>query len=315
MKNVKKALSVLLFLLFSWIIFSEETISDADRYSGYNDIPKDYYSFVENAGKVIRYIYKVTSPIENDTKVYRKSALVYLPYGFDENDPEDKYNVLYLMHGGGQSPEWYFNGEYSGSLPKSLLDRLHEDGDIKNLIVCAVSFNGGYSKGSSGNSGSFYKELRNDLMPDFEEKFHIIKDRNHRAYGGFSMGAMTTWNNFEHNLDLIAYWIPISGDSWALGGNQNGFLSEQTARFLENMVIKQGFTKDDFKIYAGCGEHEIATPNLTPQIDAMKKFPDTFVYSEDNFETGNLHYILCKGSGHDIMTCLRTLYNALPLFF
>lgn len=316
-KMNKKLFIILSIFLFSMIsLFGE--VSDADRYSQYEDIPKDFYSFVENAGKVVRYIYQVKSPKEDDTKIYRKSALVYVPYGFDENNPEEKYNVLYLMHGGGQSPEWYFTGEYSGSLLKSMLDRLHEDGKIKNLIVCAVSFNGGYSKGSGGNSSGFYKELRNELMPDFEEKFHIIKNREHRAYGGFSMGAMTTWNNFEHNLDLISFWIPISGDSWALGGNQNGFLSDQTSSYLEKLVQKQNMTKSDFKIYAGCGEHEIATPNLTPQIDAMRKYTETFIYTDDKFSKeseGNLHYILCKGSGHDIVTVLRTLYNALPQFF
>ena len=230
MKKIKKIL-LSLFTRSLALSMNAETITDAERYSYYEDIPKDFYTFVENAGTVIRYIYQVKSPKDDDSKIYRKSALVYLPYGYSQNETEDKYNVLYLMHGGGQSPEWYFNGEYSGSLLNSLLDRRHEDGKIKNLLVCAVSFNGGYTKGTSGNSGSFYKELKTELMPDFEKKYHIIKDRNHRAYGGFSMGAMTTWNNFEHNLDLISYWIPISGDSWALGGNQNGFLSEQTASY------------------------------------------------------------------------------------
>lgn len=269
----------------------------------YEDIPKDGYQFTENAGKVIRYMYNMEVTRAGQKTNQRRSALVYLPYGFDENATEDQYNVLYLHHGGGQSPEWFFTGEYSGSLLKSMLDRMTDQGKIHNLIVCAVSL-----------SGSYYKELQENLMPGFEEKYHIIKDREHRAFGGFSMGAMATWSVFEHCLNDFAYFIPVSGDSWALGGNQGGVMSQQTAKYLERLVALQGKTKDDFKIYAGCGEHEIATPNLVPQIEEMKKLTDTFVYSE-NFATGNLYFILCQGSGHDQTTVLRTLYNALPKFF
>ncbi|MCF0241203.1 MAG: hypothetical protein HUK25_01110 [Treponema sp.] len=310
MSALKKInLLMFLFIFSSFYIFSKEYPDNT-----YTDIPKDGYQYTENGGKVIRYIYEVKSPRLQENKTYKKSALVYLPYGFDENSDEDKYSVLYLMHGGSQSSEWYFNGEFSGSILKSMLDRMTETGKIKNLIICAPTFNTPYSSGGMGNSATFYKELKNELMPIFEEKYHIIKDREHRAFGGFSMGAMVTWTVFEHCLDDFSFFIPVSGDSWALGGNQNGIMSEATAKHLERMVVSQNKTKDDFKIYAGCGEHEIATPNMVPQIEAMKnEAAQTFIYTE-NFNNGNLYFILCKGSGHDQITVLRTLYNALPKF-
>jgi len=298
MKTIKKCLAGLLLALLCAQGFAKEYPDNT-----FQEIPKDGYAFTENAGTVVRYMYNMEVTRAGQKTNQKRSALVYLPYGYDQNVAEDQYSVLYLHHGGGQSPEWLFTGEYSGSLLKSMLDRMIDQGLIrKNLIVCALSL-----------SGNYYKEFQENLMPDFEKKYHIIKDRDHRAFGGFSMGAMATWTMFEHCLKDISFFIPISGDSWALGGNQGGTLSEPTARFLERMVASQGMTKDDFKIYAGCGEHEIATPNLTPQIEAMKNLTDTFVYTE-NFESGNLYYILCQGSGHDMMTVLRTLYNALPKF-
>lgn len=311
MKKILKTIFALSILSCSAVLFARDYPDNT-----FCDIPKDGYQFVENAGKVIRYMYDVPGPKREgqEQKMFKKSALVYLPYGFDETNPEEKYNVLYLMHGGAQSPEWYFNGEYSGSLLKSLLDNMHDKGLIQNLIVCAVSFNAAPKSGMGGNANGFYKELTQSLMPVFEEKYHVIKDRNHRAFGGFSMGGMVTWTIFEHCLQDIAFYLPVSGDSWALGGNQGGLVSDQTARYLEKMVNLQGMTAEDFKIYAGCGEQEIATPNMVPQIEAMKKCPDTFKYTE-NFATGNLYFILCKGSGHDIVTVLRTLYNGLPKMF
>jgi len=281
----------------------------------YQDIPADGYKFVENGGNVIRWIYEVPSTKPNDTKkTYRKSALVYLPYGYDENAKTDQYNVLYLVHGHQQSPEFFFTGAYCGSLTKSLLDNLHDKGEIKNLIVCAISYYGGQFNDSMGNSMSFYKELKESIMPEFEKKFHIIKDREHRAYGGFSLGSMTTWLAFENCLDDIAFYIPISSNSWALGGGMQSADQDALARYLEKKVLMQNKTKDDFKIYAGCGEQEMATAAMVSQFEGMKKLPDTFLYSE-NFSEGNIYFILCKGSGHDQVTVLRTLYNALPKFF
>ena len=41
--------------------------------------------------------------------------------------------------------------------------------------------------------------------------------RNHRAIGGFSMGAVTTWYALEYTLDYFKYFLPISSDGWSLG--------------------------------------------------------------------------------------------------
>lgn len=304
-KNIKTLICAAMIFFATSFVFARNYPDNT-----YQPIPEDYYTKLENEGKVIRYVYETRNPFQGDKKVYKKSALVYLPYGYDENARCDKYNVLYLMHGGSQTPEWYFNGANSGSLMKSLLDHLHAEEKVHNLIVCAVTYNTGYNKDEWSCANRFYQELLTELMPDFEKKFHIIKNRYHRGFGGFSMGAMTTWNIFDHCLPEIANYLPVSGDARGAGGGSNGMV---TAKYLEKMVKDQGYTKNDFKIYAGCGAHEIATPNLVPQIEAMKK-TETFVYSE-NFATGNFYFILCEDSGHDQVTVLRTLYNGLPKMF
>ena len=137
--NKRKTIALLSFLLFFSAHLSARTIPD----SAYSDI--------DNVGKVIRYTYSYKHPYRDDSQSYKKSALVYIPYGFDENDTKTEYNVLYLMHGGSQSPEWFFAGEYAASLTKTILDHLIYDGQIEPLVVCAVSYYTDYTKDASTN--------------------------------------------------------------------------------------------------------------------------------------------------------------------
>ena len=72
-------------------------------------------------------------------------------------------------------------------------------------------------------------------------------------------------------------------------------------------------TAEDFIIYTGCGTTDMANPNLSPQIDAMKKLTDTFIYCE-NFANGNLFQCVVTG-GHDISAINQVLYHAIPKLF
>src|SRR5690554_8200734 len=59
-----------------------------------------------------------------------KKCSVYLPPGYDENDRERKYNMLYLLHGiGGNRNEWLNGGV------RNILDNLIANGEIEPLIV------------------------------------------------------------------------------------------------------------------------------------------------------------------------------------
>ena len=76
-----------------------------------------------------------------DTKAYatderdvKKTAYVYLPYGYSE---EKEYNILYLMHGTGDDEKyWLKTNPYN----KTMLDNMIADGDIEPLIVVTPTF-------------------------------------------------------------------------------------------------------------------------------------------------------------------------------
>lgn len=128
------------------------------------------------------------------------------------------------------------------------------------------------------------------------------------------MGAVTTWATFENRLDSIAYYMPVSGDCWALGGTAGGNRPAETAQYLADAVKDSGFTAKDFYIYTGCGGSDMAKPNLEPQVEAMKELSDTFIYC-DNFADGNFYHCLFEGGGHDRNTVLSVMYNGLPKMF
>ena len=290
----------------------------------FQSIPLEYGNECENAGSIVSFSYETLNHRVENSETYTKEALVYLPHGYDPDDTETKYNILYLMHGGSDSPSWFFKGVGESSTLKKNIDNLINEGKMKPLIICAVSYYTDYSNDATANCKYFYLELMKDLIPVFENEFNtyaadtsdegLKNSRSHRAFGGFSMGAMTTWSVFENCMDSFKYFMPISGDCWALGGTKGGKYADITANYLAKKVSEAGWTADDFIIYSGCGERDVAEPNLTPQINSMKKLSDIFIYT-DNFADGNLYQLICKSGGHDKNTVRKVMYNGLPKMF
>ena len=77
--------------------------------------PEIFQAGDEPKGSVVRFEYETRDHRGNAPTVYKKSALVYLPAGFDKSDRQKKYDILYLMHGGSDSPEWYLGCEGTGA--------------------------------------------------------------------------------------------------------------------------------------------------------------------------------------------------------
>jgi len=258
-----------------------------------------------------------------------KYANVYLPFGYDK-DPEKKYNVLYVMHGGGGNPDAWLDS----SLIKNELDYAFSEKEAEPFIVVFPTY---YKRGAKADQKPeagfeygneqirfFQKELREDLIPAIESTFRTYAEdttleglkasRKHRAFSGFSMGGGTTWYAFTDNLDIIASFAPLSGDLWAIEMRGGQTKTKETVEYLVNVIKESGYTPDDYKIFAATGVEDIANPNLTPQVEEMKKYPEFFRFSEDLSE-GNFHYILQEGYEHAYTRVAEYLYNFLPYLF
>ncbi len=301
-------------------ISQTELVRNTYPNNAYKPIPMEYMRPCEKGGTLSRFTYKTRNNQIPGSPEFEKYAVIYLPYGYDENNASKRYDVLYMMHGGAVDQEWFFGREGQRSPLKNILDNMIQNGDMKPLIVCVVSFYTNYNRDATKNCLDFHYELKKDLMPVFEKKYHTyaqgttLEDfkasRGHRAFTGYSMGACGTWAAFEFCIDEIKYFLPMSGDCWNIGQNRYA----ETAEHLCKMLKEKGKTSNDFKIYAGAGTRDMAEPNLTPFVNELKKHPDTFLYT-DNFGTGNLYHCIVPNGGHDLNTAMQLLYNGLPKTF
>jgi enterochelin esterase-like enzyme len=285
------------------------------------DVPSGYRQTAQQQGSIVRLDYQTTSYATGQPM--QKYALVYLPYGYDEGTTA-RYNVLYIMHGGGGSQSTYLGGVGQNSQFKNILDNMIQNGDCQPCIVVSPTFYlSGDGDTSVSNSGvaveQFPTELTNDLMPAVATAYRtyangssrddLRRSRNHRAFGGFSMGSVCTWWTFAKALDCFRYFVPTSGDCWAKG-MQGGYSDPTgTAQYLVNAMRESGYTGRDFFIHAMTGSDDIAQPMMTAQIEAMRSLAD-FSFGTDK-RTNNIHYAVYPGGSHTASYAFQYAYNAL----
>lgn len=237
----------------------------------------------------------------------QKSLHVYLPYGYDESK---KYNIFYIMHGGGENENTIFFDK--DAKLGNILDHMIQNGELEPMIVVTPTFNGG-----NCTAQNFYNEFRQSVVPFVEGKYStyaestsaedIAASRMHRAYGGFSMGAVSTWAVMQNCLDIVGYYMPLSGDHWS--GNSG----DDKARSIAGAIDNSGLAKDEYFIMCATGSEDIAYPNVTPQIEAMKNYSQ-FVYTSD-FSQGNFYYMVAPGLTHWWGYVRHYVYDCLPYFF
>jgi len=298
-------------------IESLEMTEEAANEKYFRAMPTDYLADSDRPGTIETLWYEADN---TEGGKDRKKLHVYLPYGYDASDKSVRYNVLYLMHGGGENEDLLFGGPGENRALKRIIDNMIARGDIEPLIVVTPSFYGG-----KNDVALFHEELIGTILPLVETKYNtyaksaapadLKASRAHRAFGGFSMGSVTTWHLFaKGGLDYFKYYIPLSGDSWALGDRSGGLKPEETAAFLARVVRESGYKAQDFYIFSATGKQDIAYPNLKPQIEAMKKHDDVFRYSSKP-EKGNFYFMEAEDGSHTWYWQNQYLYNILPDLF
>lgn len=283
------------------------------------------YHDVHFRGTIDRVNYMTTNP---EGEARSKYANVYLPYGYDPADKTKKYNILYVMHGGGGNPDAWLDC----SKVKNMLDYCIAEGEIQPLIVVFPSF---YKEQvcrigkpvadvEGRKTLEFLPELTEELLPAVESRYNVYAEavtadglrasRNHRGFGGFSMGSCTTWFVLAQKLDYFAWFVPMSGDCWAICPQGGKHKTLETASYLAEQIRKSGYGTGDYHIFAATGTEDPANEALTPQIEAMKALTDTFVYADD-CTVGNLHYAVAPGQVHAYEAVYNYLYTYLPFLF
>ena len=230
---------------------------------------------------------------------------VYLPYGYD---PSERYDILYFVDPGYEESETdigFAFCETDGNL-SVMLDNMIANQEIEPMIVVSPTF-----RKCEDPVNEMWQEMRESVVPFVEGKYStyakssaiedLVEARAHRAYGGYSLGSMTVWNNMVHNLDLFKYFMPICGHS-------EGQVSEIT-----DAMRKLNYQPDDFRIFTATGTEDISYSAMEKWIDALRNDP-AFIETND-FANGNLIYLTYEQGVHWWGCFRKYIYNALPNFF
>lgn len=284
-----------------------------------NSVPVNYEQEAEQRGEVVRIDYDTRDYAEGTGAVRTNTAYVYLPYGYEENT-DRRYNVLYFVHGHYGTAASFFQDE--NGLLRKLLDHMTENGDMAPTIVVSPSYNYGNPTPNYVDADPYCEalpqELVNDLIPIVESRYRTYAEstdaaglessREHRAIGGFSMGAVTTWYALEHTLDYFKFFMPVSADCWSLGEFAGMNRPAETAEYLAGIIRQSPYADTGFYIWAASGTDDSAYRETLVQVEAMAQLTDVFPLS-------NLTFHEKDGARHEFRPMAEYLYNALPFFF
>ena len=282
-------------------------------------VPSGYYSAADRQGTLETFPYDTKDYIGDGTAIQSR-ATVYLPYGYDQNDNETRYNILYLQHGAyGNERTWMY--EYGDSF-KNMIDHMIEAELIPPLIIVMPYLPSGNAWYHDTTPVFYSGELKNDLMPAVEAHYHTYAEntsdagfeasRTHRAFGGFSAGSTTTWRVFLEGLDRFAYFMPLSG-GLTLGGN--GSTDAADAALIADAAAASGYGKQEYFVFSATGTRDVAYQGLTAQIDRMKALTTAFDYTQTGFADGNLMYYTVEGNRHDYQYTYEYVFNGLQCLF
>lgn len=264
------------------------------------EIPEEYFSAAEKQGTLVELTYDTWESKTYDQKTTKltKRAIVYLPYGYDESK---EYNTFYYMHGGWGNETTQMGTPEQPSVFKNVVDNAIANGDIEPMIVVCPTYNNESPEDSANYTLAFYtltvnyhNELVNDLIPAVDSTYSTRQGRDHRAFGGFSMGSVTTWYTFVNCLDQFRYFIPSSGAMDYQGDD------------VDAAVTASGHKPEDFFIFACTGTEDFECRNFTNQIEGMLSMPNK------NFIEGeNIVFYVKDGYSHDGRAAMEYTYNGL----
>lgn len=249
---------------------------------------------------------------DEKNQILSKRAIVYLPYGYSD---DEEYDVFYLMHGGWSNETTTLGTPANSSAFKNVIDNAIQNGEIKPMIIVCPTYNNTSSNDSDNFSlalnlnRNYHNELLNDLIPAVESKYstyakdtipqELKKSREHRGFGGFSMGSVETWRTFQNCLDYFKYFIPMSCGT---------FLDDDTI-----WEAAKSYNQDDYFVFSMTGTDEFAYSYVNQRVQKMR---NSDYFTELTADTnGNFVYRIMDGYSHNGLAANTYTYNSLRWFW
>lgn len=277
-------------------------------------IPESYWSPAEQQGTLVQLDYETYESMtyEQQTQRLTKRAIVYLPYGYTQ---EATYDVFYLMHGGWGNETTTLGTPDNPSGFTNVVDNAIAAGEIAPLIIVCPTYNNTSPDDSASFSlaltlnENYHRELVNDLIPAVESQYSthaenvtteaLAASRDHRGFGGFSMGAVATWRTFQHGLDYFRYFLPMSCG---------------TSLDMESILDAAApHDPSDYFVWVITGTEDFAEPFDQSRVELMRASP-YFTEADDEGE-GNFAYRVKEGYSHDGVAATEYTYNGLRWFW
>ncbi|MDR3459770.1 MAG: alpha/beta hydrolase-fold protein [Verrucomicrobiae bacterium] len=234
-------------------------------------------------------------------------GFVYTPPDYETN-PDKRYPVLYLQHGGGEDETGWGSQGRAGLVMDNLIA---ESKARPFIIVMAGSYVPGANNsfatnpvesplsrsitgpgGRSYNPVAFAKVLLQDLIPYVDANFRTLADQPHRAMAGLSMGGMQTHSITLANLDKFSHIGLFSGGSITT--------NEITDLNMFKQQVKLVFISYGSREVAG--DHAMGA-NGKANADALKQAGIYSVYYESPL------------TAHEWQSWRRSLHEFAPLLF
>ena len=246
---------------------------------------------------------------------YEKEALVYVPASYTPGVPA---NIVYLTHG------WWGSADGLAEGAAPIVDQLTSEGAIAPTLVVFATYYPDRSFATDDYEDDyalnrFFATTEIDtLIAAVESRYttyargdtsdeSLRASRRHRAFGGFSMGATTTWDVFALRPQYFYGYMPMAGESWI--GRDEDADSAQIAQLVTAGAERAHYGPRDFLILASVGSEDPALWDMTPQIDELREdYPD--LMTEDS-----LQLWIDEGESHSMASVGNQVAHDLPLLF
>jgi enterochelin esterase-like enzyme len=248
----------------------------------------DYYALKDvphGEIRIKRYFSKVT-------RSWRQ-FYIYTPAGYDAN-PNVKYPVLYIMHGGGEDERgWATQGKTD-----AILDNLIAGGKAKPMLIVMPDGNMPSTGFDVNTLKMFEAEMKQCIIPFVESNYRAETDSKNRALAGLSMGGIQTLYVGVNNTQLFSY-LGVFSSGWILPMQSS--ITDVQYEFMKRNADLINNNIKQFWIAMG-GKEDIAWQNCQTMLSKFNELNIKYTYSE-------------YPGGHSWPVWRNNIYNFAQLLF